>query len=482
MLRKLWSFNAALRLRAGLPFETVILSITKYLSVGLLLWSFSLQADTITTVAGSSVAFAGGAGSGDGGIATAANLQRPKDVAVDGAGNLYIATLRDPAGWELSIRKVNAATNIISTLHSSPEHVTSVVYSLSDSSIYYGFIMPVNGAGVRRLTEGGVVAPVASGIGYMGEYPCREGFGGPATALSSFLVYAMDIDLEGSNLYIVDPCLGAYPYERARLWRVSGGIATIVAGSTRTVGPIGDGGQATAATLERPHSVASAGGGIVYIAEPGRIRKFGSSGFISTVISSADVGGAAFGAIAASGELLYVRCSDAKIRQLYRGVISVVAGNGTAGYSGDGGDPARASIASSGGLGLKVTVVTPRSGRAIRTAEIYLAEADYHIVRKVTLVQAPVITSFRTGVGTVRDLRDVTSLRRGDRLLIRGDYFGDAPGTVTFSGVSLFRSIGSWTNVSVAGRISSSASFGTFPVVLTTSDGRTVSRSFTIAP
>src|SRR5579872_5305225 len=63
------------------------------------------NAQIITTVAGS-----GGEGAGDNGSATAAQLMQPAGIAIDNAGNLYIADLQDQR-----VRKVNAL-GIITTL------------------------------------------------------------------------------------------------------------------------------------------------------------------------------------------------------------------------------------------------------------------------------------------------------------------------------------------------------------------------------
>ena len=65
----------------------------------------------ITTVAGTST---GGYG-GDGGPATAALLDQPRGVAIDPEGNLYIAEY-----FNNTVRKVTAATGIITTIAGSP--------------------------------------------------------------------------------------------------------------------------------------------------------------------------------------------------------------------------------------------------------------------------------------------------------------------------------------------------------------------------
>ena len=69
--------------------------------------AFCSNGQIITTVAGN-----GAAGySGDGGLATAAKLSHYLHVAIDASGNIYIADY-----WNHRIRKVNRSTGIITTV------------------------------------------------------------------------------------------------------------------------------------------------------------------------------------------------------------------------------------------------------------------------------------------------------------------------------------------------------------------------------
>ena len=170
-------------------------------------------AGVISTVAGDGTLGYGG----DGGTATAAQLQDPNGVALDGAGNLYIADANNNR-----VRKVNSA----------------------------GVITTVAGTG-------------AAGYG---------GDGGPATAAQLNFPRDVDVDREG-NLYIADP-------NNYRVRKVdTAGVITTVAG-TGTQGFSGDGGAATAARLNRPTGVALDGAGNLYIADENnhRIRKVGGWG------------------------------------------------------------------------------------------------------------------------------------------------------------------------------------------------------------
>jgi len=248
--------------------------------------------------------------SGDGGAATVAALNLPEGVAVDAAGNLYIADSNNER-----IRKVSAATGIIST---------------------------VAGSGA---------------LGFSGD-------GGPATAATFYDPSGVTVDSSG-NLYIAD--IGN---NRIREVAAGTGIISTVAG-IGTQAFSGDGGAATAAALDSPGAVAIDGSGNLYIADLGnsRIRKIAAgSGIISTVAGngtfgfSGDGGAATAAAIEfhftffsgtgsevavdASGNLYMVDSYSARIRKVAAGsgIISTVAGSGTSGFSGDGGPATAAEL------------------------------------------------------------------------------------------------------------------------------------------
>src|SRR5262249_52822492 len=144
-----------------------------------------------------------------------------------------------------------------------------------------------------------------------------------------------------------------------------GGVMTTVAGSgffTGSSNPsaTGDGGQATAATLNFPTGVAVDSNGNIYISDNGnqRIRKVTKGGVISTYAGTGTAGFSGDNGLATQAQLtnplglavdgagnLYVAdYLNHRIRKITTGgVISTVAGTGTAGFSGDGG-PATAAM------------------------------------------------------------------------------------------------------------------------------------------
>lgn len=255
-------------------------------------------AGIITTVAGN-----GTSGfSGDGGAATRAELAGPNAVAVDGAGNLYIADTSN-----MRIRKVNPA----------------------------GIITTVAGSGSC----------------------CNEGDGGPAT--SAQLQFPSSVAVDGAgNFYIADS-----GYNRIRKVN-SAGIITTIAGNG-SPGYTGDGGSATQAELANPGGVAADGSGNLYFADTVslRLRKVSAAGIITTVAGggTGDSGLAVFGLLSApwgiardsAGNTYIADTGNNRVRKVAAsGVITTVAGVGTTGYSGDGGPGISAQLNAPEGLAL----------------------------------------------------------------------------------------------------------------------------------
>ena len=180
------------------------------------------------------------------------------------------------------------------------------------------------------------------------------GDGGAATAARLNRSGGVALD-GGGNLYIADT-----DNHRIRKVDASTGIISTVAGSG-TAGFFGDGGAATAARLDRPGGVALDGGGNLYIADTDnhRIRKVdASTGIISTIAGSGTAGYGAFGgdggsatstaarlnrpggvALDGGGNLYIADTDNHRIRKVdaSTGIISTVAGSGTFGFGGDGG-------------------------------------------------------------------------------------------------------------------------------------------------
>jgi len=194
---------------------------------------------------------------------------------------------------------------------------------------------------IRRISPGGRITTVA-GTGADG----YSGDGGPAT--SARLSWPIDVEPTADGGFLIAD-LG-----NKRVRRVSpAGLITTVAG-TGQGGSQGDGGPATLARLGAPTGVAvtTDGGFLVADANANRVRRVSPDGTITRVAGDGTAGGAGDGGSAVAAQLnvpvgvaalpdggfLVAEYEGQRVRRVSAaGVITRVAGTGTAGFSGDGG-------------------------------------------------------------------------------------------------------------------------------------------------
>jgi sugar lactone lactonase YvrE len=234
----------------------------------------------VSTIAGN-----GTAGfSGDGGPATAASLNQPYAVAIDGAGNLFIADTVNNV-----VRKIDAMTGNISTVAGNgsfglsgdggPATAASfnLPYGLAIDKAGNLFIADTFNNNIRKVDAmTGNISTVA-GNGQFG--PLKDGDGGPATAASLNLPFGVAVDKDG-NLFIADTFNSAI-----RKVDATTAIITTIAGNNGP-GFGGDNGPATAATLDQPNDIAIDGAGNLFIADTinNVVRKIdATTGTITTV-------------------------------------------------------------------------------------------------------------------------------------------------------------------------------------------------------
>jgi uncharacterized protein (TIGR03437 family) len=385
---------------------------------------------------------AGGGSGGDGGLATGASLN-PVGVALDTAGNLLIAEY-----WNQRVRKV-APSGIISTVagdlgyraggDGGPAVEAQLNYPAAIAADSAGNLFIADSANnrIRKISAGGTITTVA-GNGLRGD----TGNGGLALSATLFSPQGVAVDGEGnlfiadiygirkvapsgvittvlgdgSNVYFfqgiaVDSSDNVFAADSSNnvVFKVTpDGVMTKVAGNGAQ-GYTRDGGPAAEASLNTPSSVAvdSAVNLFITDTENYRIRKVNAAGIISTVagvryqnlppLDFGDGGPAteagllgAYGlTLDGSGNLFFAEASDNRIRMVNTaGIISTVAGNGTAGFSGDGGLSTNASL-------------NPAYGVAVDPAgNLFIADTNNNRIREVPAVAASFATTVSAASGT----------------------------------------------------------------------------------
>ena len=334
--------------------------------------------------------------SGDGGPATAAELAFPSDVAVDAAGNLYITD-----DGNARVRRVDLAGTITTiagngTRGYSGDGGPATAAQLSRprgvtlDSAGNLYIADDGNARVRRVDLAGTITTIAGNgtRGYAGD-------GGPAIEAQLAIPAGLTVDRTG-NLLIADS--GSHRVRRVDLF----GTITTVAGNG-TPGFSGDNGSAIAAQLASPRDVAVDSVGLLYIVDTAneRVRRVDLSGRIATVVGNGsgryggDGGPASLARFQvpsavlpdAAGNLYIADAVNNRVRRVdLAGTITTVAGNGSRGYSGDGGPATEARLALPSGLAMDAA------------GNLYIADYGNHRVRRVDT--AGTITTV-AGDGTV---------------------------------------------------------------------------------
>ena len=320
-----------------------------------------------------SVAHMGVAYAGVGDIRTVAQNGRPGDptdagfkipysVAVDAAGNIFVADL-----IYQRIRKIDIAGRVtsfagtgIADFAGDGGPANQARLSSPNGMVFDGsgnlFIADKYNQRIRKVDTQGIITTVA-GNGTMG----FGGDGGLATEASLYNPLGMAVDSSG-NLFIADS-------NNYRVRKVDPqGIITTVAGSGKG-GFSGDGGPAISANLLSPTGVAVDFAGNLYIADEYnyRIRKVDTRGVMSTVAGNGTAAFAGDGgpAIAASlnnpfgicvdgaANLFIADASNDRVRKVdAQGIITTVAGNGTGDSMVDGTPATKAGVAYPTGVAL----------------------------------------------------------------------------------------------------------------------------------
>ncbi len=321
----------------------------------------------ITTVAGGGSNYFG-----NGGPATNAVLGTPSGVAVDVSGNLFIA---EP----VFVRKVSA-NGLISMVAGGGTNYPGNGGLATNASLVSpsGVAVDANGnlfiadryhSLIREVGTNGIITTVA-GNGISG----YSGNGGLATNASLYNPSGVAVDARG-NLFIADR------YNNLIREVGTNGIITTVAGN-RMSGYSGDSGLATNASLANPSGVAVDISGNLFITDNIRIREVGTNGIINTAA------GGYFGnrvpatnailtnplgvAVDVRGDLFIADSGNDVVREVDTyGVITTIAGNRVAGYSGDGGLATNASLHTPSGVAVDVS------------GNLFIADSYNTVIREV---------------------------------------------------------------------------------------------------
>ncbi|MGP8215418.1 MAG: hypothetical protein ACLQQ4_07635 [Bacteroidia bacterium] len=280
--------------------------------------------------------------SGDGGPATSATINFPIGICIDSVGNIYFSD-----SFCQAIHKINISTGIMTRI-----------------------------------------------AGLCNGYPGYNGDGGAANSAELDSPGGISFDNSG-NLYIADA-----NNNRIRKVNFKTGIITTIAGN----GPSGerghyggDGGPATSAQLNYPGSIALDDSLNVYIADCGnyRIRKVNAiTGIINTIAGNGQsiFNGDSIPALSAAIYVEYIVIDTSKniyltdynnrIRKINgkTGIITTIAGNGIAGYSGDGGPATAAEISDPTGIALD------------NSGNVYFIDVGNSRVRKITVTTGIITT------------------------------------------------------------------------------------------
>lgn len=316
--------------------------------------------------------------SGDGGAASNASLFAPSAVTVDATtGRIFIA---DSANYVIRMVDTSGIIHTVAGNHTAGfsgdgGQATSaeIAYTYDVRTDAHGnlYIADFGNSRVRKVNSSGVITTYA-GNGMAG----NAGSGGPATSASIGSVQG--IFLSGTSLYISTG---------SNIWAVTQTTQTIniVAGSaTGARGFDGDGNSALSALFAGTWEMASDGAGGLLVADElnARIRRINSAQTVTTIAggyvgdggkaTAASLNGNTHMVFDGFGNLYIADTQNNRVRKVAPGgTITTFAGTGFTGYTGDGG-PATSA-----------TLNAPRAVAVDLQGNVYIADAGNIAIRKV---------------------------------------------------------------------------------------------------
>ena len=358
----------------------------KYLyTVALIALSFFSKAQIIKTVAGTGTVTC----SAGGGLATAVSVGILSSIAVDTSGNVYIGAPNCHM-----VKKISAWGTITTIVGTGVEGNSGDGGLATHAAIGLPTGLAADKAGnlyisdsynnlVRKVTPAGIISKVAGTAVIGGGY---SGDGGAASAAALDNPQGIAIDTAG-NLYIADA--GNY-----RIRKVAAtGIITTIAG-TGVYGYSGDGGAALSAQLQDVKGIAADHYGNIYFADADRVRKIDAGGTITSIAGNSTPGYSGDGGAATAatlddpqgifadnyGNIFIADKHNNVVRRIgANDTITNFAGDNVAGHSGDGGPATDARLR------------VPQGVAVDKNGAVYIAEMDGAYVRRVDTCLAPAV-------------------------------------------------------------------------------------------
>src|SRR5579871_5903869 len=370
---------------------------------------------TITTVAGNGTFryFPDGTG------AVNAPLFEPHGIAVDSSGNFYISDTSNS-----SIRKIDPRTGQISTIagngsreyggdggpavNAQVDDPTNVAFDSAGNM----YIADTDNEVIRKVAKDGTISTVAGLPDPTGNYLYN---GDGISATKAFLDTPIDIAVDSAgNLYISD-----YGHHRIRKVATNGTISTIAGDGTARFA--GDGGPASKASLRFPRGLAFDQSGNLYVVDYGnsRVRRIAAAdGTITTVAGGGTriVTNVALPATQAqltaplgialdrAGNMYISESTTSRVYEVAAssGNISILAGNGNYGFSGDGGPAPLSSFTTPYGLAFD------------SAGDLLIADIENNRIRVIlaavpSLTSSPSTLSFTAkSAGAVTDTQNIS--------------------------------------------------------------------------